>query len=52
VYDIIQEHVKTYDYPVCFNFPVSHEAENYALKIGMPYKLVVRDSGVELKEKS
>jgi muramoyltetrapeptide carboxypeptidase len=52
VYDIIREHVKTYDYPVCFNFPVSHEAENYALKIGMPYKLVVRDSGVELKEKS
>jgi muramoyltetrapeptide carboxypeptidase len=51
VHDIIREHVNAYDYPVCFNFPVSHETENYALKIGMPYKLVVRDSGVELKEK-
>lgn len=51
VHDIIYAHVETYDYPVCFNFPVSHERENYALKIGVPYKLVVRDSGVELKEK-
>lgn len=51
VYDIIQEHIKTYDYPVCFGFPVSHEKENYALKIGATYKLTVRDRGVELKEK-
>ena len=52
VYDIIAGHVKHYKYPVCFNFPVSHGTENYALKIGVPYKLVVSDSGVSLKEKT
>jgi len=51
VYDIIQEHVKKYDYPVCFNFPVSHGRENDALKIGAEYKLAVTASGVTLKEK-
>lgn len=52
VYDIIYDHVKKYNYPVCFNFPVSHEKENYALKIGVRYRLTVRDNGVELKEKA
>jgi muramoyltetrapeptide carboxypeptidase len=52
VYDIIHAHVKNYDYPICFNFPVSHATENYALKVGVPHKLIVRDSGVELKEKT
>lgn len=51
VYDIIHAHVKAYDYPLCFNFPVSHARENYALKIGARYKLTVRNSGVELQEK-
>jgi muramoyltetrapeptide carboxypeptidase len=50
VHDIIYEHVKKYEYPVGFNFPVSHEKENYALKIGVRYKLVVGNSGVKLKE--
>ena len=39
VYEVIQEIVEEYDYPVCFNFPVSHEKENYALKIGVTYEL-------------
>jgi muramoyltetrapeptide carboxypeptidase len=52
VYEIINAHVKKYDYPVCFNFPVSHEKENYALKIGALYKLIVSNTGVELKEKT
>ena len=51
VYDIIHEHVQEYEYPVCFNFPVSHGKENYALKVGGTYKLVVSNNGVELKEK-
>jgi len=29
-YEIVQEIVKEYDYPVCYNFPVSHSKENYA----------------------
>ncbi len=32
VEEIIHELVQEYDYPVCFNFPVSHGKENYALK--------------------
>jgi muramoyltetrapeptide carboxypeptidase len=39
VYEIIRDIVKEYKYPVCFDFPVSHEKENYALKAGEFYKL-------------
>lgn len=50
VYEIIHEVVKEYDYPVCFNFPVSHEKENYALKVGVGYKLKVGKGKVVLEE--
>jgi muramoyltetrapeptide carboxypeptidase len=49
-YEIIHEVVKEYDYPVCFNFPVSHEKENYALKVGVGYKLKVGKGKVVLEE--
>ena len=48
--DAIKELVKDYDYPVCFGFPVSHDKENYALKVGVTYKLKVGKEMVELKE--
>jgi muramoyltetrapeptide carboxypeptidase len=47
--EVIRDIVKEYDYPLCFNFPVSHEKENYALKIGVKYKLSVGEP-VTLKE--
>jgi muramoyltetrapeptide carboxypeptidase len=50
VYEIIRDIVKEYDYPVCYDFPVSHSAENYALKIGSGYKLKVSKSKVTLEE--
>lgn len=50
VYDIIQHWVKDYDYPVCFDFPVSHDKENYALKVGMRYLLQVKEDEVILQE--
>jgi muramoyltetrapeptide carboxypeptidase len=50
VYEIIHEVVKEYDYPICFNFPVSHEKENYALKVGVGYKLKVGKGKVVLEE--
>jgi muramoyltetrapeptide carboxypeptidase len=49
--EVIRDVVKDYDYPVCFNFPVSHDKENYALKIGVKYTLTV-DAVVSLNESS
>jgi len=50
VYEIIRDAVAEYDYPVCFDFPVSHGKENYALKIGIGYKLKVGKNKVILEE--
>ncbi len=47
---IIKELVSEYDFPVCFDFPVSHEKENVALKIGLKYKLIVDEGGATLSE--
>ena len=49
-YEIIKEVIDEYDYPVCFNFPVSHGKENYALKVGAGYKLRVGKHKVSLEE--
>lgn len=49
-YEIIQDIIREYDYPVCFGFPVSHGIENYSLKIGVGYKLKVGKSKVVLEE--
>jgi len=50
VYEIIHEHVKDFRYPICFGFPVSHEKENYALKVGAIYTLNVRKEQTVLIE--
>jgi muramoyltetrapeptide carboxypeptidase len=50
VFDVINEIVKEFAFPVCYNFPVSHERENYALKIGAEYSLKISNKRVELKE--
>ncbi|HEX7691778.1 MAG TPA: LD-carboxypeptidase [Sediminibacterium sp.] len=50
VYNVIAAHTREYDYPVCFGFPVSHEKENYALKVGAIYTLQVSGSRVSLQE--
>lgn len=52
VYQLINEQIMDYKYPVCFGFPVSHEVENYALKIGVQHRLQVSKNGVILKEKA
>ncbi len=39
VYKLIKEITDEYDFPVCYDFPVSHEKENYALKVGVRYNL-------------
>ena len=49
VEEIIYSRISKYDFPVCFGFPVSHETENYALKVGGVYTLKVGKE-VVLKE--
>jgi muramoyltetrapeptide carboxypeptidase len=50
VYEIVQDIIEEYDYPVCFDFPVSHTDRNYALKIGVRYQLKVKKNKVLLQE--
>ncbi len=50
VYSIINDQVKDLKIPICFGFPVSHETENLALKIGLQHELIVAKDGVQLKE--
>ncbi len=50
IYEILGELVAEYDYPVCYDFPVSHTDRNYALKIGVGYKLKVTKTKVTLEE--
>ncbi len=45
LYDIVLEKVSEYAYPVCFDFPVGHQKNNYALKCGSLHTL-----GVHLNE--
>ena len=51
VEELIRDKVAGFAYPVCFGFPVSHEKENYALKIGVRHRLEVAESGVLLTER-
>jgi muramoyltetrapeptide carboxypeptidase len=50
VYDIVTERMRPYSYPVCFDFPVGHQKENYAFKYGIPHTLVVSNDQVNLTE--
>lgn len=48
--EIIQSHVKHNTYPICFDFPISHELANYPIKEGAIYELNVALDKVSLKE--
>lgn len=50
VYEIIQSAVAEYSYPVCYDFPVSHDKENYAIKHGADYTLQVTAKKVSIQE--
>jgi len=49
--EIVLEKVKKYDYPVCFNFPVGHQRDNFALKCGAQHKLTVQSGVCTLTDK-
>ncbi len=48
--EIVLEKVCNYQYPVCFDFPVGHQKNNFALKCGVRHKLEVNTGAVALKE--
>jgi muramoyltetrapeptide carboxypeptidase len=50
IYDIVMEKIHEYNYPVCFDFPVGHVKENYALKCGVKHRLVVDQQKTILQE--
>lgn len=50
LYDIVLEKVKEYNYPVCFDFPVGHQKNNFALKCGVKHQLTVTGTDCTLKE--
>ena len=50
LYDIVMEKVKKYAYPVCFDFPVGHQKNNFAVKCGIRHKLEVKDLSFGLEE--
>ncbi|RXK83060.1 S66 peptidase family protein [Filimonas effusa] len=50
LYAIVNEKVKGYHYPVCFDFPVGHQRNNYALKCGSRHSLTVTMQGSSLQE--
>ena len=50
IYDIINDIVKEYNYPVCYNFPVGHGNENVGLKVGLKHKLSITKKETTLEE--
>lgn len=46
--DIVLSKVKEFDYPVCFDFPVGHQKNNFALKCGVKHVLKVGQEGSTL----
>ena len=50
VYEIVTEKVKQFSYPVCFDFPVGHQKNNFAIKCGMNHRLRVKETEVHLEE--
>lgn len=45
---IIMDHVKEFDFPVCFNFPAGHIADNRALILGRQINLKIEGQQVRL----
>ena len=48
--EIVLQHLLHLSIPICFDFPLGHGLENFALKQGQDYLLEVHNQGVDLKE--
>ena len=47
---IVLEKISEYNYPVCFDFPVGHQKNNFALKCGVMHRLSVHLNECRLNE--
>lgn len=48
-YEIIEENIREYNFPVCFNAPFGHFDNNTAVIIGTNYSLNVEENKIELQ---
>ena len=48
--EIVLEIVKDYSFPVCFDFPVGHQKNNFAIKCGVPHLLQIKEDACSLTE--
>jgi muramoyltetrapeptide carboxypeptidase len=46
--EIILEHVKEYDFPICFGFPSGHLEDNRSISLGVNSVLEVKENNVNL----
>ena len=49
-FEILQSHITEFNYPVCYDFPISHGLLNYPIKQGAEYHLNIQTHQVILKE--
>lgn len=50
--ELVMEKVKDFSYPVCFDFPVGHQKNNFALICGKSYQLNVQKGKLSFEEVS
>ncbi len=50
IYEIIAEIVEPYKFPVCYDFPIGHESENYPIVCGAEAILEVSLNGIKLEQ--
>lgn len=47
---MVHEKITKFEFPVCFDFPVGHQVNNFALKCGVVHQLDVSETGTILTE--
>jgi muramoyltetrapeptide carboxypeptidase len=48
--EIILEHTKDYDFPICFGFPAGHLDDNRCIRLGVKSVLEINENGVSLSQ--
>jgi muramoyltetrapeptide carboxypeptidase len=48
--EIILEHIKDYNFPICFGFPSGHLDDNRAIRFGVSSVLDINENGVSLSQ--